>query len=202
MPLEELVRTRQHPRGGRPFSRGRGRARRGSFSGHEQNVNKGAFTQRGGGRGGKGLKTSGAHTNAAANGVPRKVSDLRDVIVKKTKAHVTDLRLKLHTKPPAPPPRTKGTPQRQQQPSRGRNSGKDPRAYPPQPPPPQRHQGGRRSPSPLQYQPKPHSSPGHSGRLLLPTLAEAKKITVTVPGLSKTTSEVRRGYLERLFLTR
>ena len=142
-----------------------------------------------------GLKSNGDPTDH--NGIAS--SDLRDKIATKVKANMIDLREKLPPKA-LPPTKTKPFPKKLLQ--------------PPLPPPPfprnARAPPGNRVPShyaPVQpttaaaaahgqpyilpqTRPIPRSPPSPP-KYYLPSEAEARKITVTVPGLSKTTSEVR-----------
>ena len=115
-------------------------------------------------------------------------TDLRDKIATKMKANVTDLRDKLASRPP---PKAKASNK-------------------PRPPIPHTQPSFREPRIPSHYAPtlgrpaapygQVHTSPPSRSapppplaqKYRLPSEAEAKKITVTVPGLSKTTSEVRR----------
>ena len=115
----------------------------------------------------------------------QKVSDLRDVLATKTKTTVADLRAKLPQKPPV----------------------KNEKKKIPAPPAPRSRSPLRISSDMFRSSTRPRGGgSSHSKEAIfskssreaertlsrrLPTTAEAKKITVTVQGLSKTTSEVR-----------
>lgn len=193
--------------------RGRGR---GGFKGR----GRGRYQDGGGGQRGQQVAGRGVRTKGSAflrigprNGDSNDVNgvstgDLRDKIATKTKAHVGDLREKLAPKPPPPqPPKTKSYPKMSltiARPSRSSsNSNRTPSYYAPT------TTSTRLSVSHSQtaYGQEPPLTPPHSRsaarsppKFRLPSEAEAKKITVTVPGLTKTTSEVRRTSL--LCLTR
>ena len=200
MPLDNLVKSGRARGRGKGRGRGRGGAQNSgtNFSqrgrGVGRGVNRGA---RGGGRGnvmsrlGYAKKQTQAQNGTGASEQQKGVSDLRDVLATKNKTLVVDLRAKISPKVSPMKPSKKG--------SRGRE-----------------HPANTRSRSPLTisadvfHSPKFKSPGGGSSRSKdaifnkgyremersssrrLPTTAEAKKITVTVQGLSKTTSEVRR----------
>ena len=137
------------------------------------------------GRGGAGAGRSwGPRRRGAAGGALSRApqaADLRDVLAKKKKLQVVDLRTKLKSK--EVPPR------------RGRPLQLTPRGRITAPiAPPKR----ARSRSPIHKWTSPVSQAAHPGMrrrrsspVRLPSRAEAKKITVTVPGLSRPVSEVR-----------
>lgn len=199
LPLDDLVgKTGQ---GSFRFRRGQGANKRGRGGGI-QNIQGGPIVGnfRGRARGrGRGITTRAlrASANAHQNGVEQKpggtgVNDLRDLLATKTKTAVTDLRAKL-------PPKQLAT---QNNKFKKRQGNKQPNG-----------QGGRgvRPAQQIPLETFSISAPGkrtlvpgtHSYRAnlfsedtkfvprRLPTAAEAKRITVTVQGLSKTTSEVR-----------
>ena len=193
-PLDELVNNR-----GRGGFRGRGRGFRGRGTGASGGFNSkrgGAnFRDRSfGTKVGKTAEENGFSRNDGGGGKGG-VNDLRDVIISKTKPSVTDLRLKL--------------PPKQLSKGRGGGGGGGSRSSVSSS---SLGSGGRTSKQQIKS-PKPYSSmsdhqllfqkqrPVRSTRNLkekspssgrrLPTSSEAKKITVTVQGLSKTTSEVR-----------
>ena len=199
-PLDELVNSR-----GRAGFRGRGR----SFRGRGAGASGGFNSKRGGANfrdrnfGAKVGKTEQNGFSRNDGGGKGGVNDLRDVIISKTKPSVTDLRLKL---PPKQLSKAKGgggggggggsrlsigsSTNNSKLGSGGRTSKqqlKSSKTYPSI----SDHQllfqkqrlGGRSTRSLKEKSPP-------SGRRL-PTSSEAKKITVTVQGLSKTTSEVR-----------
>ena len=191
MPLDDFV-QKSHWRGrGRGGFKGRGRGRYQDGGGPGQQRGsarpKGSAFSRIGPRNGDSNNVNGVSTG-----------DLRDKIATKTKAHVGDLREKLAPKPPPPqPPRTKSYPKMSlttSRPSRiSSNSNRIPSHYAPTT---TRLQVSHNQ-TPYGQEPPinpPHSRP--AARSLppfrLPSEAEAKKITVTVPGLTKPTSEVRR----------
>lgn len=125
---------------------------------------------------GSGRKPGFPMARGAAAG---KAGDLRDVLASKQKKQVVDLRAKLK---PRGGPSQRGRPRPLQ---RGRNVPSSP---------PQRD----RSRSPIQKRANPVSPAARpvmrrrrESPVRLPSQAEAKKITVTVPGLSRPVSEVR-----------
>ena len=200
LPLDDLVgKTGQ---GSFRFRRGQGANKRGGRGGGMQNTQGGPIVgnTRGRARGrGRGITTRAlrASANAHQNGLEQKsggigMNDLRDLLATKTKTAVTDLRAKLPPKQPTP----------QNNKSKKKQGNKQPNG-----------QGGRgvRPAQQISLETFSISAPGkrtlvpgtysYRANLFsedikpvsrrLPTAAEAKRITVTVQGLSKTTSEVR-----------
>ena len=166
--LDEIVTMGRRGRGrggpvrgtGRPW----GQERRGGFVG--------APVQTGGGARGGGVSTG------------KSGKDLRDVLATKQKMHVVDLRAKIKPKMstatvgrgrgrPHPPQRGGRIPAPFAAPPRARSRSPIRKPYPS--PPPSHYQNSRRQ----------RESP-----VRLPTSAETKKITVTVPGLNRPVSEV------------
>ena len=199
MALDDFVHRNNNWRGrGRGGFRGRGRGR-----GRSANYQDGGGGQRQGqqvaGRGGGARPKGSAFSRIGPkigdsndlNGIS--TSDLRDKIATKVKANVIDLREKLAPKPPPPqPPRTKSYPKMSLSTARPSRSNRIPSHYAPTRLQISHSQAAQGQP-PLTPPPHPRSaarSPPQQFRL--PSEAEAKKITVTVPGLTKTTSEVRR----------
>ncbi|XP_003385470.2 PREDICTED: polymerase delta-interacting protein 3-like [Amphimedon queenslandica] len=194
-PLDELVNNR-----GRAGFRGRGRGFRGTGRGASGGFN----SKRGGANfhdrnfGAKVGKTEQNGFSRSDGGGKGGVNDLRDVIISKTKPSVTDLRLKL---PPKQLSKAKGgggggsrlsigSSTNSKLGSGGRTSKqqiKSSKTYPSM----SDHQllFQKQRPTRSTRSLKEQSPP--SGRRL-PTSSEAKKITVTVQGLSKTTSEMYR----------
>ena len=215
LPLNELVRSGRS-RGGRGRGRGRGANKRGGGTQGQGKFKKdfGATRGRGGkfrgqGRGiGRGSIKSRLTTEkpkAFQNGGVNdeqvsKVSDLRDLLASKNKSTVMDLRAKLPPKPEPEPSQTEKPNTRNNPGLKTKNkplyissttfsrSASTTRSRP------QASTSGTNSRSKESFstrsfreaERRPQSS-SH-----LPTTAEAKKITVTVQGLSKTTSQVRR----------
>lgn len=163
-PLDELV---GRPNFGGQFRRGQGGRGRGRGN---------MFRGRGRGRG---ITTQSLRAAASQhNGMPEVregggVNDLRDLIISKTRPIVTDLRSKL-------PPK-----QNNKFKSRGGGARADGRGQT-QLTTSSANQRSNKQPANMFY----GANLMTSGRL--PTAAEAKKITVTVQGLTKTTSEVRK----------
>ena len=119
------------------------------------------------------------------------VSDLRDVLAKKQKTTVTDLRAKLTPKA-APAPKGKPTPPFRRQPQSGGPPARARTRSQPRPrsPPFMVPASKRRSdPSPS----KPIAQRYRDPPIHLPSYSETKKITITVPGLNRPVSEVRAG---------
>ena len=211
LPLNELVRSGRS-RGGR--GRGKGANKRGGGTQGQGKFKKdfGATRGRGGkfrgqgkgiGRGSVKSRLTTEKPKAFQNGGVNdeqisKVSDLRDLLASKNKSTVMDLRAKLPPKPESsqtekpntrnnPGLKTKNKPlyissttfSRSASTTRSR---------------PQASSSGTSSRSKEPFSSRnfreAERRPQSSSRL--PTTAEAKKITVTVQGLSKTTSQVRR----------
>ena len=197
MSLDDLVKLKRQKKGGvqtgqQPNQRGGGGAKRGAQRGGRQLQRGGRLFQRGGRqlqrggrqfqRGGRQLQRGGRQRSQQQGS---NVTDLREVLAKKQKSSVTDLRAKLTAKSPGV---QRGMPS-----TRGRGGG-----------------GGRQR-SKTYPQPRSHSPPISSLRrggnpdfsesisqrhtrespVNLPSYSEAKKITVTIPGLSRPMAEVR-----------
>ena len=195
MALDDYVQRTQSWQGrGRGGRRGRGRG----------NFNENRSQTKPTGRGSLGARPKGSaflrigpknNDPTDHNGIAS--SDLRDKIATKVKANMIDLREKLPPKP-LPATKTKSFPKKTLQPP------------PPLPPPfPRNARAPPGNRVPAHYAPVRSTTAAAHGqpyilpqtrpiprspsppKYRLPSEAEAKKITVTVPGLSKTTSEVR-----------
>lgn len=198
LPLDDLVgKTGQ---GSFRFRRGQGMNKRGGRGGGIQRIQGGPIVgnNRGRARGrGRGITTRAlrASANAHQNGLEQKpggtgMNDLRDLLATKTKTAVADLRAKLPPKQPAPQNNKSKKRQGNKQPIGQGGRG----VHPAQQTPLETFSisaPGKRTmvPGTHSYRPNLFSEDTKSRRL--PTAAEAKRITVTVQGLSKTTSEVR-----------
>jgi hypothetical protein len=158
---------------GRGFRRGRGGGRfQAGGRGFSQNKSVGISTAS--------LRTAVAakKANGMPNGGGGRVDDLRDLIIQKTKPSVADLRSKL------PPKQTKKKESLKEVPAGFTTRGKPPALT------------SSRSKNSSMYNNEPLTT---SKRL--PTASEAKKITVTVQGLSKTTSSEVRWMTQGISIT-
>ena len=189
MPLDNLVKSN---RGKGRGSRGSGRIQKAN-PGLQQRAAFGRGMRRGqqvGGRGGGAVGiTARLGFTTKQNGLQtknvQKVSDLRDVLATKTKSSVADLRTKLPPKSSSKQEKKKNSPAHLQGRSSFRISSDMFRSSRPK-------EGAGSSRSKDAIFSKGHKEGDRILSRRLPTTAEAKKITVTVQGLSKTTSEVRR----------
>ena len=134
------------------------------------------------------IQTAAGRGGGAGTG--RGGKDLRDVLATKQKMQVVDLRAKIKPKVspvtegrgrgrPHPPPQQRGGRMSAQfgTPKRARSRSPIKKPHPPSPPPAHFTNSRRRRESPTR----------------LPSSAETKKITVTVPGLNRPVSEVSVG---------
>ena len=206
-PLDEFL--YQRGRGGGGFyRRGRGGGYgRGSYQQRGQGGGGGFYARRGGGGGprfGGKFDENGFQSTTpvkeGGSGGGGGVSDLRDIIISKTKPSVTDLRLKLPPKqltskkgggggggrPVSSSSKSGRTNKQQNMPSR---SFIDQQQFFQQQPP--QRSASSNNPRVGPRNPSFNDKSPPAGRRL-PTSSEAKKITITVQGLNKTTSEVRR----------
>ena len=187
MPLDNLVKSSR--------GRGRGRGKGRGVSG----VQRMATRQRGGGAG-RGIKKGGTVASRGASNVTarlgfstklrtaqngstnvQKLSDLRDVLATKTKTAMPDLRTKLPPKPTSKQEKKKPTNQPRSRSPLRISSDMFRTAS-------SKHRGTTRSKEAIFSKSSRETERSLSRRL--PTTSEAKKITVTVQGLSKTTNEV------------
>lgn len=136
---------------------------------------------------GKGLGRPQGQQKQFQNGGVAPVSDLRDILAKKQKTTVVDLRAKLGPKKPPAKPKPSPTAFRTR-PSRGTSQSPRFRPQVTRPRSPPTFTAPRR---PRRSDPGPLSRQRRDSPPRLPSFEEAKKITVTVPGMTRAASEVR-----------
>ena len=187
MSLDELVQLKRKQKGGGPQSKGKAGQKQqwgGGQKGKQQGW-QGKMQGQGQQKRPQGQQFRKQQT--AQNGGAAPVSDLRDILATKQKTTVVDLRAKLGPKQPQVKKPKPAPTSFRSRPTRG--TGQSPRSRPqmvPRSPPTFSAPGRSRRSDPGPIPRRHRDSPPR-----LPSYEEAKKITVTVPGITRPVSEVR-----------
>ena len=190
MSLDELVQLKKKQKGGGPQGKGKAGQQWGGGGGGQKGKQQGwqgKMQGQGQQKRPQGQQFRKQQQQTVQNGGAAPISDLRDILATKQKTTVVDLRAKLGPKQPqVKKPKPSPTSFRSR-PTRG--TGQSPRFRPqmsPRSPPtfsaPVRSRRSDPGPIPRRHRDSPPR---------LPSYEEAKKITVTVPGITRPVSEVR-----------